>query len=161
MVVRSKDIPRRRSRRRSVMTTERVRIRRRDTVLAALESFREFHPAISLTSVRVFLYVAENPGINVTELALACGLTDAGASRVARALAGPAIDRPLPPSLGLLTCEVSGVDPRERLLRLSPRGQVLVERIEQLIAAPAPIALPAATVPSAGQSDPIRAAGPH
>lgn len=125
------------------MTAEVVRIRRRDAVLAALESFRRIHPAISLTSVRAFLYVAENPGINVTELALACDLTDAGASRVARALAGPAIDRPLPPSLDLLDCVISPVDPRERLLRLSPRGQALVERIEQLIAAQTPIVLPA------------------
>jgi DNA-binding MarR family transcriptional regulator len=125
------------------MTAEVVRIRRRDAVLAALESFRRIHPAISLTSVRAFLYVAENPGINVTELGLACGLTDAGASRVARALAGPAIDRPLPPSLDLLVCEIGPADPRERLLRLSPRGQALVERIEHLIAAQTPIALPA------------------
>jgi DNA-binding MarR family transcriptional regulator len=124
------------------MTAEVVRIRRRDSVLAALETFRRIHPAISLTSVRAFLYVAENPGINVTELGLACGLTDAGASRVARALAGPRIDRPLPPSLDLLDCAVSVDDPRERLLRLTQRGKALAERIEQLIAAQTPIALP-------------------
>ena len=123
------------------MTAEVVRIRRRDAVLAALESFRRIYPPISLTSVRAFLYVAENPGINVTELALACGLTDAGASRVARALAGRDIERPLPPSLDLLDCVTSPVDPRERLLRLSSRGQALAARIEQLIAAQTPIAL--------------------
>jgi DNA-binding MarR family transcriptional regulator len=145
------------------MTAEVVRIRRRDTVLAALESFRRVHPAISLTSVRAFLYVAENPGINVTELALACGLTDAGASRVARALAGPAIDRPLPPSLDLLDCQVSAIDPRERLLRLSPRGQALAERIEQLIAAHAPIAQPASEPAPEINSEPapVRATWPH
>jgi DNA-binding MarR family transcriptional regulator len=146
------------------MTAEVVRIRRRDAVLAALESFRRIHPAISLTSVRAFLYVAENPGINVTELALACGLTEAGASRVSRALAGPGIDRPLSPSLDLLACEVGAADPRERLLRLSPRGQALVEHIEQLIAAQTPIALPAA-VSSDGRPDPepapSRATFPH
>jgi hypothetical protein len=123
------------------MTADVVRIRRRDAVLAALESFRRIYPPISLTSVRAFLYVAENPGINVTELALACGLTDAGASRVARALAGRDIERPLPPSLDLLDCVASTVDPRERLLRLSSRGQVLAAHIEQLIAAQTPIAL--------------------
>ena len=122
------------------MTAEVVRIRRRDAVLAALESFRRIYPSISLTSVRAFLYVAENPGINVTELALACGLTDAGASRVARALAGRGIERPLPPSLDLLDCVTSAIDPRERLLWLSPRGQALAARIEHLIAAHTPIA---------------------
>lgn len=136
------------------MTAEVVRIRRRDAVLAALETFRRIHPAISLTSVRAFLYVAENPGINVTELGLACGLTDAGASRVARALAGPGIDRPLPPSLDLLDCVVSAADPRERLLWLSARGQGLVERIEQLIAAQTPITLP---VPSEDEPAALRA----
>jgi len=131
------------------MTAEVVRIRRRDAVLAALETFRGIHPAISLTSVRAFLYVAENPGINVTELALACDLTDAGASRVARALAGPAIERPLPPSLDLLECVTSAVDPRERLLWLSPRGQALAARIEQLIAAQTPIAAVPGPAPGA------------
>ena len=136
------------------MTAEVVRIRRRDAVLAALESFRRIYPPISLTSVRAFLYVAENPGINVTELALACGLTDAGASRVARALAGRDIERPLPPSLDLLDCATSSVDPRERLLRLSPRGQALAARIEQLITAQTPIALHADLATSDPSSSP-------
>jgi DNA-binding MarR family transcriptional regulator len=136
------------------MTAEVVRIRRRDAVLAALESFRKIYPPISLTSVRAFLYVAENPGINVTELAVACGLTDAGASRVARALAGPHIERPLPPSLDLLDCVTSAVDPRERLLWLSPRGLALAARIEQLIAAQTPIALHADPAASAPPSPP-------
>ena len=124
------------------MTAEVVRIRRRDAVLAALEAFRRIYPPISLTSVRAFLYVAENPGINVSELALACGLTDAGASRVARGLAGRGVDRPLPPSLGLLDCVTSIDDPRERVLRPSARGQALIEQIELLIAAHTPIVLP-------------------
>lgn len=112
---------------------------RRDAVLAALETFRRIHPPISLTSVRVFLYVADNPGINVTTLAQACGLTEAGASRVARTLAGRGIARPLPPSLGLLDSVTSPVDPRERLLGLTERGRALVARIELLIAAHTPI----------------------
>jgi DNA-binding MarR family transcriptional regulator len=123
------------------MTAEVVRIRRRDAVLAALEAFRRIYPPISLTSVRVFLYVAENPGINVSELAQACGLTEAGASRVARALAGRGIERPLPPSLGLLDSVTSPIDPRERLLRLTAFGQALVARIELLIAAHTPIVM--------------------
>ena len=124
------------------MTAEVVRIRRRDAVLGALEAFRRIHPAISLTSVRAFLYVAENPGINVSELGLACGLTDAGASRVARGLAGGDIDRPLRPSLGLLDCLTSQDDPRERVLRPSARGQALIEHIDLLIATQTPIVLP-------------------
>ena len=123
------------------MTADVVRIRRRDVVLAALEAFRRIHRPISLTSVRAFLYVAENPGINITELALACGLTDAGASRVARSMAGRDIDHPLPPSLGLLDFETGAADPRERLLRMSERGQALAAQIDLLIAARTPIAV--------------------
>lgn len=132
------------------MTASVVRIRRRDAVLGALEAFRRIHPQISLTSIRAFLYVAENPGINVSELAVACGLTDAGASRVSRGLAGQGIDRPLPPSLGLLDCAIGAADPRERVLRLSARGQALVERIEALIAAHTPIVMSHEPAPRPG-----------
>jgi DNA-binding MarR family transcriptional regulator len=121
------------------MTAEAVRVHRRDAVLAALEMFRRIYPPISLTSVRVFLYVADNPGIKVSALAQACGLTEAGASRVARALAGRGVERPLPPSLGLLDSMTNPVDPRERLLGLTERGRALVARIELLVAAHAPI----------------------
>lgn len=123
------------------MTPGAVRVHRRDAVLAALEAFRRIYPPISLTSVRVFLYVADNPGINVSALAQACGLTEAGASRVARALAGRGIERPLPPSLGLLDSVTSPFDPRERLLGLTERGRALIARIELLIAAHTPIML--------------------
>jgi DNA-binding MarR family transcriptional regulator len=132
------------------MTAEVVRIRRRNAVLATLETFRRIHPPISLTSIRAFLYVAENPGINVSELAVACDLSDASASRVARALAGRGIERPLPPSLDLLSCVTSVGDPRERLLRLSARGQALAARIELLIAAQTPIAHAPDPVPDQG-----------
>jgi DNA-binding MarR family transcriptional regulator len=123
------------------MTAQAARVHRRDAVLAALELFRRIHPPISLTTVRVFLYVADNPGVNVSALAQACGLTEAGASRVARALAGRGIERPLPPSLGLLDSVTSPIDPRERLLGLTERGRALVARIELLIAAHTPIML--------------------
>lgn len=121
------------------MTSDVVRIRRRNTVLAALEVLRKLHPGLSLTSVRAFLYVAENPGINVSELADVCQMTEATASRVARGLAGPDIDRPLPPSLGLLDYLSSARDPRQRRLRVSEHGLALTARIDQLIWAQTPI----------------------
>jgi DNA-binding MarR family transcriptional regulator len=129
------------------MTAEGLRIRRRDALLVALEAFRRIYPPISLTSVRVFLYVAENPGINISALARASDLTEASASRVARALAGRGIEKPLPPSLGLLDSVTSPIDPRERLLRLTERGQALVARIELLIAAHTPMVLSVAPSP--------------
>lgn len=121
------------------MTCDVIRNRRRNTVLAALEVLRRLHPSLSLTSVRAFLYVAENPGINVTDLALACQMTDATASRVARSLAGPDIERPLPPSLGLVDFLSDTHDPRQRMLKVSDRGLALVVWIDQLIEAQIPI----------------------
>jgi DNA-binding MarR family transcriptional regulator len=122
-----------------MMTFDIVRIRRGNSVLAALEALRKQHTGLSLTSVRAFLYVAENPDINVAELAKVCQMTDATASRVARSLASPDIERPLPPSLGLLDFDSNTNDPRQRRLRLSERGMALARRIDQLILAQIPI----------------------
>jgi DNA-binding MarR family transcriptional regulator len=124
---------------RFMMTFDIVRIRRRNSVLAALEVLRKLHPGLSLTSVRAFLYTAENPDINVAELAKVCQMTYATASRVARSLASPKIERPLPPSLGLLDFDTNTNDPRQRRLRLSERGLALARRIDQLILAQIPI----------------------
>jgi len=124
------------------MTSEIVRIRRRNTVLAALEAMRQAQPGLSLTSVRVFLYVAENPGISVSELSQVCQVTDATASRVARGLAGPDIDHPLAPSLDLVDFVSDERDPRQRSLRVSARGEVLVARIDKMIRAQSLIAIP-------------------
>ena len=50
--------------------------RRRDTVLAGLEEFRRIDPGITVTGIVTFLYVCENEGISMTELASVAGLGD-------------------------------------------------------------------------------------
>jgi DNA-binding MarR family transcriptional regulator len=83
--------------------------------------------------------VAENPGINMVELAEVCGITVPTASRVARALARADAEGSLPPHYGLLEISNNPRDPRGRVLRLSADGRRLCEQIEVIIAQGAPI----------------------
>lgn len=128
-----------------------MRWRQRNAILSGLEVARRAYPELSLMGLVVFLYVAENPGINIAELADVCGTTDATASRTARRLAGPEAGRPLPPSLGLLRFSNQPGDPRVRYLDLSESGEALRRRLDELIERAAPIRPwdAAATAPSA------------
>lgn len=104
--------------------------RRRNSVLAALEAARKADPSLSSTGLLVFLYVCENPGLNVRELAQVAGLTEATASRAALALAeGPA----------LLSGEPNPRDGRGKILFPSEAGAALRDRIDGLIAEARPI----------------------
>jgi hypothetical protein len=71
--------------------------RERDCLLAALELFRGIDIPSSLTTLILFLYVCENEGLNVTELALAGRMGVASTARLVKTLAGEASSAPLPP----------------------------------------------------------------
>ena len=62
--------------------------RERDSLLAALELFRELDTPQSTNALALFLYVCENEGVNMSELAYVSRLHVATAARLARALAG-------------------------------------------------------------------------
>ena len=108
--------------------------RRRDTVLAALEAFRGLHAQVCVTQIVAFLYICENEGINLKELAFVCGATDATASRTARGLSHPDAPGSLSPALGLVELRENPEDGRGRLLYLTDKGRAMRERIDQLIA---------------------------
>lgn len=116
-----------------------MRTRRRNAVLEAVVQVRRGAPQINLTAVMAFLYVAENPGINMVELAEVCGITVPTASRVARALATATSEGALPPYYGLLEITNNPLDPRGRVLRLSQDGQRLCEKVEAVIREAHPI----------------------
>ena len=107
--------------------------RRRNTVLEAMERFRTDCEAISFTHILAFLYICENEGIMVAELATVLRMTRATASRTARALASRETPDSLPPYLGLI--EVSGTrnDQRVRALHVSAKGAELRDRIDGII----------------------------
>jgi DNA-binding MarR family transcriptional regulator len=116
-----------------------MRVRKRNAVLDAVVHLRRGAPSINLTAVMAFFYVAENPGINMVELAEVCGITVPTASRVARALATSGSEGALPPFYGLLEISNNPLDPRGRVLRLSEDGRRLCEQIEGIIAEANPI----------------------
>jgi DNA-binding MarR family transcriptional regulator len=104
-----------------------------------LEIVRGHCPEIGLTGILVMLYVAENPGINIAEVADICGLTDATASRTVRALTSPDSEGALPPSLGLLQIFPNPGDARGRVLFLSAEGKRLCRSLDDAIARASPI----------------------
>jgi DNA-binding MarR family transcriptional regulator len=109
--------------------------RRRNTVLQVLEDFRNLSPEVILTDLVVFLYVCENEGINVSELAQVAKLTEATASRRSRALAPQKMPGAISPALGLVEA-FAGEDARQRLLFLTPAGRELRNRFADAIANP-------------------------
>jgi DNA-binding MarR family transcriptional regulator len=117
--------------------TDLGRPRRRNSVLEALVRLRRRRPGVNLTEAIIFLYVAENPGLNVAELARLIGMTLATASRAARGLAGEQAQAP-----ALLEIQGSPVDLRGRRHFLSRAGIELAEELETVIGRADPIASP-------------------
>ena len=113
--------------------------RRRNSMLAALEIFREIDPGLTLNNIVVFLYVAENEGLNISELAAVAGLSTPTASRSARSLAPEGDRLALPPYLGLIRWCGDGPARSIRTLRLSPEGEDLRDQLERRIADAVPI----------------------
>lgn len=122
--------------------------RRRNSCLQALEEVRALSPAATLKDVVAFLYVCENEGINLRELAQVCGFTDSTASRTARSLAPRGAPGALPPALGLIELRTDTRDDRSRTLHLTEPGRRLRDRIDGLIAEARPVRIPLQAVPA-------------
>ena len=121
--------------------------RRRNSLLQALEQFRAMDPGLVITDLIVFLYVCENEGLNVKELANVTRLTEATASRRARALGEPDAPGAMAPSVGLLEA-FQGEDGRARLIYLTEKGRRVRDQLQRIIAAADPI-IPRARTPQA------------
>lgn len=115
--------------------------RRRNACLGALEEMRGICGDVQLSDALAFLYICENEGINISELAQLAGLGPSSASRAARRLIRAGAPCALAPSLGLIEMSVQRTDRRGRILTLTPGGQRLRTAMEALIAAATPIAL--------------------
>lgn len=98
-----------------------------------MERLRAQGEGMTFNAMLVYMYVAENEGINVTELARVCRMTEATASRSARAQARPGVPGGLPPYLGLLELRPDPFDGRGRLLFLSEKGAQLRDGIDEVI----------------------------
>jgi DNA-binding MarR family transcriptional regulator len=112
--------------------------RRKNTVLATVELLNE--AGLKRSSwIRCFLYVCENEGLNVTELALLTDQNVASAARTARMMLGADAPEGQAPFLGLVRLEASQTDNRVRHLYLTEAGRELRDRCDALIGEARPI----------------------
>ena len=114
-------------------------MRRRNTILAALELFRGEDLPRSLSSFLLFLYVCENEGLTVSELAHVTHTSVAMTARVVKMLAGDTTETPLAPDRSIFILKDSPLDKRLKLVHLSMHGKLLRNRCETLIAEASPI----------------------
>lgn len=113
--------------------------RRRDAILEALLLFRENNEHLTLNLLIAFLYICENEGLSIAELASVAGFTQSTASRCARAL-GPANSTwSMPPALGLTEGLLKPEDQRIHVIRLTEAGRAVRERLDAIIAQATPI----------------------
>jgi DNA-binding MarR family transcriptional regulator len=117
--------------------------RRRDSLLEALETLRAAEPAVSLTHTLALLYICENEGLNVSELAAVCRMTIATASRTARALTAPNAPDSLRPSAGWVESRPNPSDSKGRVLFLTEAGRRLRDQLDLIIRERQPIVTPA------------------
>lgn len=110
-----------------------ARVRRRNSLLEAVEAFRAVEPRINISELVVFFYVAENPGINIAELAQVAGMNMATASRSIRALTSEETEGALPPYCGLIDIRPNPDDARGRILSLSDAGREVCRGLDRVI----------------------------
>jgi DNA-binding MarR family transcriptional regulator len=110
-------------------------LRQRDTVLAAVEVFRQARHDASITTLLAFLYICENEGLNVSELAQLMATTNATASRTASALEAGGDGR----GESLIRSGAGARHGHSRVLSLTRQGEALRERIETFIDRALPI----------------------
>lgn len=121
------------------MSIEPPRIRRRSSLLASVERIRSVAGNLWLNNLLVYLYVCENEGVSVSELAYASRLPLATASRAVRSLAPRGERYALAPALGLVRQVRNPADGRGRLLVLTEAGRDLRAQLENHIAEATPI----------------------
>lgn len=115
--------------------------RKRNACLATIERMRKACGDIRLNDAVAFLYICENEGINVRELAQLAGLTASSASRTARRLTGRDTAHALAPALDLIDMRQQPTDRRGRVLTLTAKGRRLQHDMNQVILAATPILL--------------------
>lgn len=117
-------------------------IRRRNALLEAIEVFRDRSLDVCVNEVVAFLYICENEGVGVNELARICRLSNPTASRSVRGLAGGDVAGALPPSLGLVWYARDPNDGRGKLIFLTEAGRRLRDELDEIIEEGVPIVIP-------------------
>lgn len=107
-----------------------VEPRRRNSVLDVLALYQALGAPGGLVSLVAFLYLCENEGLCISELAAVAGLNMAAASRAAHSLARSEDADGLTPAPGLVELRQTG---RVRALFLTQAGRDFRDRIDSRI----------------------------
>ena len=108
-------------------------MRQRDALLEAILALKALDARISVNEIIAFLYVCENEGLSVQELAYIGGLTQSTASRSLRSLGRPDSPWSQPPALGLVDAYLNPNDGRSHVIQLTDKGRALREDLDGLI----------------------------
>ncbi|MFI4964269.1 MAG: MarR family winged helix-turn-helix transcriptional regulator [Caulobacterales bacterium] len=114
-------------------------MRPRDSLLEAILALKALDARISVNEIVAFLYVCENEGLSVQELAYVAGLTQSTASRSLRSLGRPGSDWAHPPAIGLVDAFLNPTDGRSHVVQLTDKGRDLRNRLDDLIRRAVPI----------------------
>lgn len=112
--------------------------RKRNACLASMERMRGWRVDVSLNEMLTFLYLCENEGITVRELAVLTKLNESTASRTVARLAGDRGELG-PGGAALIEPKAREEDRRGLALMLSDAGRALRSDLDALIAQAAPI----------------------
>ena len=116
-------------------------MRPRDSLLEAVLALKALDPRISVNEVVAFLYVCENEGLSVQELAFVADLTQSTASRSLRSLGRPGSEWAQPPALGLVDAFLNPNDGRSHVIHLTDAGRNLRDHLDDLIRRAIPITI--------------------
>jgi len=101
---------------------------------AALSEVERVAPGLSLGQLTMFLHIARQEGVRMTDLSDLCGRSDTAVSRGVRAMAVADDPGTLAPAYGLVEL-LRGVDGRSRHLALTPTGVELARRLTAVLCA--------------------------
>ena len=123
-----------------------------DMLTVALGRLRERGVEMNVSQLTAYLYVCENEGLNLSELASVMSVTNQVASYTVRGLLAAGQPRAIDPAAGVIRADVSDNDGRALALNLTPRGAQLRSELDEVIRAsltftPAPARAQAAARP--------------
>ncbi|HLZ74086.1 hypothetical protein [Phenylobacterium sp.] len=103
--------------------------------MQAILLLREWDQGVGVFHIMAFLYVCENEGLNVQELTDISGMSQSSASRCLRELGMLETDSPR----SLLRAHANPRDGRSYVIRLTPCGRQLRDRLDAVIRKAEPI----------------------
>jgi len=101
------------------------------TLTNLMEVIREIDEHMAIQHVLALLVVARKPGCSPGDLVTELGTTSASAARIVARLS--TWEMPTIKGYGLIEVEMSMADRRRRLLWLTPAGQRLIRKMEEVI----------------------------